>query len=100
MIKSSFFLFPAILYGIGMGLLFPAHNALAAGHGSKDQKPAVMSLFTAVYDSGFITGAVISGWFAHVTGLDMLFIASGILGFLGFLLVMISPISNGSFYTY
>jgi len=99
MIKSSFFLVPAILYGIGMGLLFPAHNALAAGHGSKDQKPAIMSLFTAVYDTGFITGAVVSGWFAHLTGLDMLFVACGILGFLGFFLVILSPISNESFRT-
>jgi MFS family permease len=99
MIKSSFFLAPAILYGIGMGLLFPAHNALAAGHGSKDQKPAIMSLFTAIYDTGFITGAVVSGWFAHLTGLDMLFVACGILGFLGFFLVILSPISNESFGT-
>lgn len=99
MIRSSFFLVPAILYGIGMGLLFPAHNALAAGHGSKDQKPAIMSLFTAIYDTGFITGAVVSGWFAHLTGLDMLFVACGILGFLGFFLVILSPISNESFGT-
>lgn len=99
MIKSPFFLVPAILYGIGIGLLFPAHNALAAGHGSKDQKPAIMSLFTAIYDTGFITGAVVSGWFAHLTGLDMLFVACGILGFLGFFLVMLSPISNESFCT-
>jgi predicted MFS family arabinose efflux permease len=99
MIKSSFFLVPAILYGIGMGLLFPAHNALAAGHGSKDQKPAIMSLFTAIYDTGFITGAIVSGWFANLTGLDILFVACGILGFLGFLLVILSPISNECFCT-
>ena len=99
MLQSSFFLVPAILYGIGMGLLFPTHNALAAGHGSKDQKPAVMSLFTAIYDTGFITGAVVSGWFAYLTDLDMLFVAFGILGFMGFLLVMISPISSERFYT-
>jgi MFS family permease len=99
MLQSSFFLVPAILYGIGMGLLFPTHNALAAGHGSIDQKPAVMSIFTAIYDTGFITGAVVSGWFAYLTDLDMLFVACGILGFVGFLLVMISPISSERFYT-
>jgi len=99
MLKSSFFLIPSILYGIGMGLLFPTHNALAAGHGSKDQKPAVMSLFTAIYDTGFITGAVVSGWFAYLTDLDMLFLTCGILGFVGFLLVMVSPISSERFYT-
>ena len=94
MIKSSAFLFPAILYGVGLGFLFPAHNALAASHGTRDQKPAVMSLFTAVYDSGFITGAFLSGWFSHIAGLDMLFVACGVFGFLGFLLVLLSPISN------
>jgi len=94
MITSSLFLLPAVLYGVGMGLLFPAHNALAAGHGSQEQKSAIMSLFTSVYDSGFITGAIASGWFAHLIGLDMLFVACGILGFLGFVLVVFSPISN------
>ncbi len=99
MIKSSFFLLPALLYGIGMGLLFTTHNALAAGHGSKDQKPVIMSIFTTVYDTGFITGAVVSGWFAHLTSLNILFVACGILGFIGFLIVMMSPISNESFDT-
>ncbi|MBW1739226.1 MAG: MFS transporter [Deltaproteobacteria bacterium] len=99
MIKSSFFLLPALLYGIGMGLLFTTHNALAAGHGSKDQKPVIMSIFTTVYDTGFITGAVASGWFAHLTSLNILFVACGILGFMGFLIVMMSPINNESFDT-
>ncbi|MBW2615375.1 MAG: MFS transporter, partial [Deltaproteobacteria bacterium] len=94
MIQSPFFPVPAILFGAGMGLLFAAHNALAAGHGSKMEKPAIMSLFTAVYDSGFITGAVVSGWFAHLTGLNMLFWTCGVLGFIGFFVVLVSPIKD------
>lgn len=94
MIQSPFFLVSAILFGAGMGLLFAAHNALAADHGSQMEKPAIMSLFTAVYDSGFITGAVVSGWFAHLTGLNMLFWTCGILGLIGFFVVLVSPIKD------
>ncbi len=94
MIRTTFFPMPAILFGAGMGLLFAAHNALAADHGTQMEKPAVMSLFTAVYDTGFITGAVISGWIAHLTGLDMLFLTCGILGLIGFSVVLVSPIKD------
>ncbi len=92
LINSSLFPVSALLYGVGMGLLFPAHNALAAAHGSKNEKPAVMSLFTAVYDTGFITGAVVSGWFSHQTSLGALFWVCGILGMVGFFIVLMSPI--------
>ena len=94
MIESPIYLVPALLYGVGIGLLFPAHNALAAGHGSEFEKPAVMSLFTAIYDTGFITGAIASGWLAHLASLDMLFFVTGILGFLGFFTVVVSPIKE------
>jgi len=94
MVQSTFFPVPAILFGAGMGLLFATHNALAADHGSQMEKSAIMSLFTAVYDSGFITGAVVSGWFAHLTGLNMLFWACGILGLIGFFVVLVSPIKD------
>ena len=95
MIRPPFFLIPAVLYGVAMGLLFPTHNALAADHGSKTEKPAIMSLFTAVYDSGFISGTILSGWYAHKTSLNILFWTCGILAALGFLLVVASPIKEG-----
>ena len=95
MIKPPFFLIPAVLYGVGMGLLFPTHNALAADHGSRMDKPAIMSLFTAVYDSGFVTGTILSGWYVHKTSLDTLIWSCGILAALGFLLVVVSPIKEG-----
>ena len=94
MVHSIFFPVSAILFGAGMGLLFAAHNALAADHGSQMEKPAIMSIFTAVYDTGFITGAVLSGWFAHLASLDMLFRACGTLGFIGFFVVLVSPIKG------
>ena len=91
-LPSAFFAVPAVLFGAGGGLLFLTHNTLAADHGSGEEKPAVMSLFTGLYDAGFITGAVISGWFAHETSLDMLFWACGALGLGGFLLSLFSPL--------
>ena len=94
MVHSAFFPVPAIIFGAGMGLLFAAHNALAADHGSQIEKPAIMSVFTAVYDTGFITGAVVSGWFAHLTSLNMLFRTCGIFGFVGFFVVLVSRIKD------
>jgi len=88
--------FPALLFGAGMGFLFPAHNALAADHGAQDDKPAVMALFTAVYDSGFITGAVVSGWIAERLGLTGLFYATGAIALMGFMLCLICPIRERS----
>ena len=72
-------------------LLFPTHNALAAGYGSEDEKPVIMSLFTGIYDTGYITGAVLSGWIARWTSLDTLFVTVGIFGFLGFFIAIFSP---------
>lgn len=92
LIASGFYLIPAVLSGAAMGLLFPAHNALAAGYGKMEQKPAAMSFFTSVYDSGFITGAVFSGWVAQVWSLEGVFLLTGGLALGGLLLVLLSPI--------
>ncbi len=86
------YLLPAILCGAGMGLLFPAHNALAAGYGTREQKPAAMSFFTSVYDTGFITGAVFSGWLAQVWDLGGLYMVTGTIAVGGLLIVLFSPI--------
>ena len=93
-IPFPIFSITAILFGTGMGILFATHNALAASHGSMEEKPAVMSIFTAVYDTGFITGAVVSGWLASHIGLDMLFISSGFFAFLGLIVAMFSPMKE------
>jgi len=94
-IQSQLIVATAVMFGTGMGVLFATHNALAASHGSIKEKPAVMSLFTGIYDAGFITGAVVSGWIANQAGLDMLFIFSGFLVFSGFLIAMFSPMREG-----
>ncbi len=93
LMHSSLFWVPGLLFGVGMGFLFSTHNALAASHGGMGEKPAVMSVFTAVYDSGFITGGILSGFVAHHLGLDGLFISVGALAVAGFLMVLVSPLS-------
>ncbi|RLB43441.1 MAG: hypothetical protein DRH12_03105 [Deltaproteobacteria bacterium] len=91
---SNIIFVPAALFGIAMGLLFPAHNALAADHGSQAEKPGVMSLFTATYDTGFISGAVVSGWIAQVAELEYLFPITSILALVGFFIVLAGPIKE------
>ena len=94
LLQSRHFFIPALLYGAGIGFLYPVHNALAASHGTEKEKPVVMSIFTTVYDTGFITGAVISGWISRWTGLDILFYFMGLLGFMGFLIGIFAPIKE------
>lgn len=87
---------PALLFGAGMGFLFPAHNALAAQHGGSSGRPGAMALFTAVYDSGFITGPVLSGAVAAWIGLERLFTVTGGAAVLGFLVCLAAPIRDRS----
>ena len=93
-VDTWLFLLPAILCGAGMGLLFPAHNALAAGYGNEEEKPAAMSFFTSIYDTGFITGAVFSGWIGQVWDLDTLFFVTSGIALAGLLIVLLSPIGE------
>ena len=83
---------PALLFGAGMGFLFPAHNALAAEHGGMNGRPGAMALFTAVYDSGFITGPVLSGAVVAWVGLERLFTITGGAALLGFIVCLLAPI--------
>jgi MFS family permease len=81
-----------VLYGIGLAFLFPAAIALAADQAqSPAELPGMMSLATAIFDLGFISGTVLSGWFADFFSLDTLFLAVGALTFVGFAL-MYAPI--------
>jgi len=86
------FYLSTLLFGAGLAFLFPAAIALAADQAEKPEElPGVMSLATAVFDLGFISGSLISGWFAEIFSLDILFISVGALCFIGFAL-MFTPI--------
>lgn len=81
-----------LLYGTGLAFLFPAAIALAADQAeSPEELPGMMSLATAIFDLGFISGTVLSGWFADLFSLDVLFLGVGALSFLG-LALMYAPI--------
>lgn len=94
LIGTNLGILPAFLFGAAMGLLFPAHNALAADHGTIEEKPAVMSLFTATYDTGFVTGTMLSGWVAQHTDLNGLFTLTSALAIVGFLVALLAPINE------
>ena len=85
-----------MLYGTGLAFLFPAAIALAADQAERPEElPGMMSLATAIFDLGFISGTVFSGWFADLFSLDTLFLTVGALCFVGFAL-MFSPIHEAS----
>ncbi len=94
LINHSLFFLPACFMGLAMGCLFPVLNALAAAHGKTGEKPAVMSLFTATYDTGFITGAFLSGLTAQISGIENLFIITGLLAVAGAIFVLFAPIKD------
>jgi DHA1 family multidrug resistance protein-like MFS transporter len=94
--RPAVFYASTMLYGTGLAFLFPAAVALAADQAHKPEElPGMMSLATAVFDLGFISGSVISGWFADLFSLDTLFLTAGVLSFVGFIL-MFFPIPERS----
>ena len=85
---SAFIYIAAILsYGIGLGYLYPGMNALAVDQAEPPQRAIMMSLFTAVFDSGFMLGAVLSGFLAALLELQNMFLLIGLSPFLGVYLV-------------
>ncbi|MBU0731096.1 MAG: MFS transporter [Proteobacteria bacterium] len=72
-----------ILYGAGLGCLYPALNALAVDQADENERAAVMSLFTGVFDAGFMFGAVLSGTLADFFSLKTTFLVIGFSVFLG-----------------
>jgi MFS family permease len=86
-----------LLYGTGLAFLFPAAIALAADQAKRPEElSGMMSLATAIFDLGFISGTVLSGWFADLFSLDALFLTVGALSFVGFALMFTSIPESGS----
>lgn len=83
---------PAIMFGMGTGFVFPSLNALAAGFGKQPDKPRVMSLFTGIYDTGFISGAIITGLVGKLLSMDMMFYTSAIIGLAGAIPILFNKI--------
>ncbi|RJS77018.1 MFS transporter [Methanophagales archaeon] len=71
-IKMDISLLSTAMFGYGIASLFSIHNTLAATYGVMEHRHYSMSLFTAVYDLGFITGPIIGGLILNYSRYDML----------------------------
>jgi predicted MFS family arabinose efflux permease len=83
LIASQYWPLPALAFGVSLGMLFPVLNAMAAGI-TPAYASASMAVFTAVYDGGFITGPVISGWVAESSALPSAFTTAALIAGAGF----------------
>jgi MFS family permease len=90
-----FYMFSIILYGAGLGYIFPALNALGAEQGTLEQKAGMMSLLTMIIDGGFILGTIFSGGLSDIIGLSNTFLFAGGISLLGFLVTVFAPIREG-----
>jgi MFS family permease len=87
-----FFVLSVVLYGSGLGYLFPALNALGAEQGSMAQKAGMMSMLTMAVDGGFILGSIFSGLLSDTIGLSNTFVFAGAVSLLGALVTSLAPI--------
>lgn len=81
-----------VLYGSGLGYIFPALNAIGAEQGSLEQKPGMMSILTMVIDGGFILGSIFSGGLSDMIGLSNTFVFAGAVSLLGVFVTSFAPI--------
>ena len=89
-----FYILSIILYGSGLGYIFPALNAIGAEQGSFAQKAGIMSILTMVVDGGFILGSIFSGGLSDMIGLSNTFVLAGAVALLGFLVTSLAPIRD------
>ncbi len=90
--STFFYVLSFVLYGSGLGYVFPALNAVGAEQGSLEQKAGMMSMLTMAIDGGFILGSVFSGWLSDMIGLSNTFIFAGAVSFLGVVVTSFAPI--------
>ena len=87
-----FYVVSIILYGSGLGYIFPALNAIGAQQGSYEQKAGMMSMLTMVIDGGFILGSIFSGGLSDMIGLSNIFVFAGAVSLFGFFVTSFAPI--------
>ncbi len=69
----------ALLNGIGHGFLFPGLAAYTVRRTSVHQRGSGLALFTGVFDSGNLMGAVAAGYISHEFGYTKAFLLAGLL---------------------
>jgi len=90
--STFFYVLSIVLYGSGLGYIFPALNAVGAEQGSLEQKAGMMSILTMVIDGGFILGSVFSGGLSDMIGLSSTFVFAGTVSLLGVFVASFAPI--------
>jgi MFS family permease len=88
----SFYILSILLYGSGLGYIFPALNAIGAEQGTFEQKAGMMSILTMVIDGGFILGSIFSGGLSDMIGLSNTFVFAGAVSLFGVLVTSLAPI--------
>jgi MFS family permease len=94
--STFFYVLSFVLYGSGLGYVFPALNAVGAEQGSLEQKAGMMSMLTMAIDGGFILGSVFSGGLSDMIGLSNTFVFAGAVSLLGVLVTSFAPIREYS----
>jgi predicted MFS family arabinose efflux permease len=69
----------AVLNGIGHGFLFPALSAYTVRRAQSKQRGSAVALFTGVFDSGFLVGSVVAGYFAQFLGYSSAYVLAALL---------------------
>jgi MFS family permease len=87
-----FYVLSIVLYGSGLGYIFPALNAIGAEQGTFEQKAGMMSILTMVIDGGFILGSIFSGGLSDMIGLSNTFVFAGAVSLLGVFVTSLAPI--------
>lgn len=87
-----FYVLSILLYGSGLGYIFPALNAIGAEQGTFEQKAGMMSILTMVIDGGFILGSIFSGGLSDMIGLPNTFVFAGAVALLGVFVTSLAPI--------
>ena len=87
-----FYVLSILLYGSGLGYIFPALNAIGAEQGTFEQKAGMMSILTMAIDGGFILGSIFSGGLSDMIGLSNTFVFAGAVSLFGVLVTSLAPI--------
>jgi MFS family permease len=87
-----FYVLSILLYGSGLGYIFPALNAIGAEQGTFEQKAGMMSILTMAIDGGFILGSIFSGGLSDMIGLSNTFVFAGAVSLLGVFVTSLAPI--------
>ena len=72
----------AVLFGLGMSLMYPAFTAYVLRHVAFNRRGAAFGAMLCAYDTGVGSGSSVTGWLIHRFGYRPAFIVAGIVALL------------------